>query len=136
MKKMYWVMLAVVLVVTIVGGSVMYHIASPGVNIEEADALPIKAETLAAAFNQNESTASGSYMNKALAVTGMVEKVGTNQDGFPTVLMSGTDPLSGVFFTLRDKGQTVPQGAIATIKGFCTGKTTDVVLNQCIVVRN
>lgn len=139
MKRIYWVMLASVLALTIVGGTVMYRLSSKanlGVYVEEADALPIKAESLVAAFIKNEQSANSSYNKKALAVTGIVEKVATNQDGFTTVLMSGGDPTTGVFFTLREKGQTVPQGALATIKGFCSGKTLDVNLTNCIVAHN
>ena len=55
-----------------------------------------------------------------------------NQDGKTVLLLQSSDPLSGVQCTLKDEGNYIV-GTELTVKGFCTGYTTVVLLNDCIV---
>lgn len=135
MKRIYWVMLAIVVVVVLVGGYGVYNWTKPGKNIERADALPITADALVGAFSRDEHAANKTYLGKPLAVYGKVEKTATNQDGQTTILLGSSDPISGVFCTLRDKGVTANAGEMMTVKGFCSGRTTDVLLTDCVIAR-
>lgn len=133
MKRIFWVLLAVVVVVVLVGGYGVYEWTKPGKKIEQAETMPVTADALVMAYSKDEQAANKTYLGKPLAVVGPVEKVAKNQAGQTTVLLSSSDPMTGVFCTLRDKGAAVSPGSTVTIKGFCSGKTTDVLLSDCVI---
>ncbi len=129
------IVLLIVSILLIIGGiSAMMLWNKPHRTAEAEEGIAISADSLITAYAGNEKAADAKYLNQTIAVRGMVVKVEKNQDGQTTVLYASADPLSSVFCTLRDKGASIDSGRIATLKGFCSGHTTDVLLTDCIVV--
>jgi hypothetical protein len=130
------IILIIVGVALLVGGITIYYIWNkPGRKAENEKGMAISSDSLISAYNADEKAADAKYLNKAIVVTGMVAKVDKNQDGQTTVLFNSADPMSSVFCTMRDKGATVDSGKAVTLKGFCSGHTTDVLITDCIPVK-
>lgn len=124
--------LLLILVGVIIGLTQWYK---PHRKVEGEQGIVISADSLIAAYDDDEAAADAIYLNKTIAVHGTVAKVDKNQDGQPTVLFASTDPLASVFCTMRDKDAVVNSGKTVVIKGFCSGHTTDVMLTDCIPVK-
>jgi hypothetical protein len=119
----------------LIGGIALYYIWNkPARRAENEKGMAISSDSLIATYNRDEKAADAAYLNKTIQVSGTVAKVDKNQDGQTTVLFASADPMSSVFCTMRDKGATVDSGKAVTLKGFCSGHTTDVLLTDCIKV--
>jgi hypothetical protein len=118
----------------LVGGITIYYIWNkPARKVENEKGLVISSDSLIAEYNRDEKAADTKYLNKTIQVNGTVIKVDKNQDGQTTVLFNSTDPMSSVFCTMRDKGAKVDSGKVVTLKGICSGHTSDVLLTDCII---
>jgi hypothetical protein len=130
------IILLIIVLLLVGGGITAYKMWNkPHATVEDQEAIAISTDSLVAEYNANEKAADAKYLTKAIAVKGEVYKVEKNQDGQTTVLFNSVDPMSSVFCTMRDKGEKVDSGAVVTLKGFCSGHTTDVLLTDCIVVK-
>ncbi len=130
------VLLIVILIVIIVAGVVgafMWNKAPD--TVDDKPSVSIAAEVLSKAFEHNEQQANATYLNKALTVNGTISELDKNQDGKTVVILQSEDPMSGVQCTMRDD-VTFEVGAQVTIKGFCNGYTTVVLLSDCIVAQS
>jgi hypothetical protein len=108
----------------------------PHKTVENEPGLRITAEVLAKAFEENEQNANDTYLNKILEVGGTISEVTKNQDGRTVLLLGVEDPLSGVQCTMKDDKATYESGQRVTVKGFCNGYTTVVLLNDCVGIKN
>ena len=125
----------VILLLIVVGGVVGYNMwTKPNRSVENEKGISITAAQLVKEFQENEATANGKYLNKAIEVTGTVAESGKNQDGKPTITLSSDDAFSGVFCTLKETQGNLASGASVTIKGICSGMLTDVRLSEAVVV--
>ena len=106
----------------------------PHETVDDQTGQKISAAALADAFGQNEQNANAAYLNKVIEVTGRIAETSKNQDGKGVVVLEASDPLSGVQCTMKDDGN-YEVGKPITIKGFCNGYTTVVLLSDCVVVR-
>lgn len=113
--------------------AIFYFFNKPHRNISNETAIAITADSLFKAY-ENENNANALYLDKALTVSGLVNEMSKNQQGQDVILLRTDDPLFGVACTVK-KGQTVSvkQGEKITVKGICSGYTSDVVLRDCIV---
>ncbi len=130
MKKVLLVLLVLVLAGAGIG---IYLWNKPPATVEGKKATAVTAEVLARAFTDNEQQANATYLNQVLDVTGTVAEVSKNQDGKTVIVLSVSDPLSGIQCTMRDAGVQAQAGSTMTIKGFCNGYTLVVLLSDCIV---
>jgi anionic cell wall polymer biosynthesis LytR-Cps2A-Psr (LCP) family protein len=130
MKKILLVLLVLVLAGAGIG---VYMWNKPPETVDNKKAEAITAEALAKAFTDNEQKANAAYLNQVLDVTGTVAEVSKNQDGKTVIVLSVSDPLSGIQCTMRDDGVQAQVGSAMTIKGFCNGYTLVVLLSDCIV---
>lgn len=104
----------------------------PHETVENKEGEKITAMALTEAFLSNEHQANAIYLNKVLEVSGRVAEISTNQDHSTVILLESDDPFSGVQCTMKeDPG--VQEGEEITVKGFCNGYTTVVLLSDCIV---
>ena len=106
----------------------------PPETVDDKKAMQMNAEVLTDAFLKNEQSANAAYLNKVIEVNGKIAEVSKNQDQKDVILLESSDPLSGVQCTMRDKGGNYKAGSTISIKGFCNGYTTVVLLSDCIVV--
>jgi DNA/RNA endonuclease YhcR with UshA esterase domain len=88
----------------------------PHENVEDLPGTKITAAELFRAFAENEQQATKTYNGKVIEVTGVVTAIETNQEGKTIVQLQSND-------------ETV------TIKGVCSGFTTDVILIRCYLIK-
>ena len=123
----------VILIAAILFGLRLWN--KPRRSVSDEVPIQISPDSLLEMFTNNEKLADSLYLNKAIRISGIVQNVDTNADGKTTVLVQTNDPLSGVFCTLRNKGERPVSGAPATLEGFCSGFTMDVVLTDCVLLK-
>lgn len=135
MKKTtaYWFLLLLLMVIASL--AVVYAVWNkPHENIEAVDGIKIPATELFLAFTENEKKAAEKYNGKVLEVTGTVSAVETNQQGQTIIRLQSNDVLFGINCSMEQK-TTVQVAATVTIKGSCSGFTTDVVLIHCYLIK-
>ncbi|HRO43797.1 MAG TPA: hypothetical protein PL009_13245 [Flavipsychrobacter sp.] len=130
MKKKVLLFLLVVGAIAAVLGYVVWN--KPHETVDDKKGIQITAEALTNAFLQNELSANATYLNQVIEVSGKVSEISKNQDGKDVLLLESSDPLSGVQCTMREPGNYEMEKEI-TIKGFCNGYTTVVLLSDCIL---
>jgi len=133
MKKRSAILVAFILIIFAAAGIGYYQWNKPAERIEDQEAATIAAPALYAAFTANEQQANAAYLNKPLLVSGNIAEVSKNQDGKTVIVLDAGDLLGGVQCTLREAGVTPAAGQAVAIKGFCTGYTVVVLLNDCIL---
>jgi cytochrome c-type biogenesis protein CcmE len=99
-------------------------------SIDKADAVQINATDLFREFSENEQQATQTYNGKVLEITGIVSSIATNQEGKTIVQLQTNDPLFGINCTM-EKEEMIKEGETVTLKGVCSGFTTDVILIRC-----
>jgi hypothetical protein len=103
-------------------------------SIDKADAVQINATDLFREFSENEQQATQTYNGKVLEITGIVSSIATNQEGKTIVQLQTNDPLFGINCTM-EKEEMIKEGETVTIKGICSGFTTDVILIRCYLIK-
>ena len=107
---------------------------SPHTNVETANAVSINAVTLFREFSENEQKATEKYNGKVVEITGVVGSTSTNQDSKIIVQLQSNDPLFGINCTM-EKETTFKVGETVTLKGICSGFTSDVILVRCYLIK-
>jgi hypothetical protein len=103
--------------------------------VADEKGINISAVAVVKDYQSNEQVANLTYLNKILEVTGEITAIKQDQNGLTTVELKSDDAFSGVFCTLNSSNNQLKEGQQITIKGFCTGFLTDVVLSEAIVVK-
>jgi hypothetical protein len=103
----------------------------------------IGATGLVAAFEKDEVAANTLYLDRIMAVKGIVKAVEKNDQGHYTVILGDEGNMSSVRCSMdsvhQDEVESFSAGASVTIKGACTGFNaddllgSDVILNRCVV---
>jgi len=128
----------VVIVVTLGGfyGVYQYKKKPTDTHDERAD-FEIKAIDLVKEFSKNESAGTKKYVDRILIVTGRVREVDTASS---TLFLDGSDPLVSItcsFYANETKQlQKLQPGDSVQVKGKCTGKLIDIVMNNCIIINS
>jgi preprotein translocase subunit SecF len=136
MSKTKKILLSILVVGVIAAGAVYYYVykVNHGVDVHGAKGIEMTADQLVQEFNTNEDSANKKYLNKVLQVTGEVSSV--KQDSTLTnVTLKTSDMLTSVYLTLVANEPKPDSGKTVTIKGICTGKLSDVVLNEAIIIK-
>lgn len=136
MKKLIYGCLLVL--AGVVGYGIYLFYQKPPDTREEKAEFEITAEDLVKEFSANEGEANRKFVDKVLIISGKVEQIQFTATE-ASVMLSSHDPMSGVtcsFYSdeiapLKDIGR----GKLVKIKGKCTGKLMDVVLNNCSLAR-
>ncbi len=103
----------------------------------------ITAKELATEFGTNEPESTKKYVGTddkmiVVQVSGVISNIQKDTSGISFSLDTG-DPLLGVSCTL-DKFSKQPRtdfktGERVTVKGICTGKLSDVIMDRCVVIQ-
>jgi len=130
MKK---TLLIILLVITITGIYGVYLFNKEPKDIRDAKAdFEIDSSELIKEFATNEEGASKKYLDKILTVTGHVREVDISS---ASVFMEGSDPLSSITCSFYpdelDHLKNLKAGDEIQVKGKCTGKLMDIVMNNC-----
>jgi hypothetical protein len=96
----------------------------------------VLATELFDAYEENEEEANAKYLEKVIKVTGEVVEIDKEED-ISKVILASNDLMFGVIcvFDGKDEITTAPEiGSTVTLKGICSGKAMDVVLNRCALI--
>ena len=102
----------------------------------------ITPKELASEFNTHETEATKKYVGAddkmiVLQVTGVISSIQKDTSGISLSLETG-DPLLGVSCTLdkftKQLRTDFKIGEQITVKGVCTGKLSDVIMDRCVVL--
>lgn len=102
--------------------------------------LSVTANSLIVAFNSDEAAANLKYLDKVISVKGIISDIKIDSStGQASVILESGDPMSAVTCSFYNDEiatvQKLSKGAVVVIKGKCTGKLMDVVLNNCSIVQ-
>lgn len=126
--------LILILILGVIGGLYGIYLFNkkPLDTREQKADFEITSDQLIKEFSTDEATASKKYVDKVLLVDGKVSEVNLTS---ATVFLESTDPLTGVTCSFyRDESlqlKDLKVGDRVKVKGKCTGKLSDVVLNNC-----
>jgi tRNA_anti-like len=138
MKKIWRIFFACFAIALTAAAYGLYLFNKKPVDIRQEAALyKISAVDLLADFNKDEPAANLKYLDKVIAVKGKVAEIKIDTTGQATVFLDAGDPLSTVtcsFYNEEAKSvENLKKGNEITIKGNCTGKLMDVILNKCSI---
>lgn len=102
------------------------------------DKFELTAYTLMNDFNKDETAADKKYVNKVIAVQGKVSDIKLEPStGQATVILDSGDPMAAITCSFYDDEagslKEIKQGQQIVVKGKCTGKLMDVILNKCSI---
>jgi hypothetical protein len=130
-----------ILVLALVGAAGTYYYAfvyskNKKFDMVNAEAMTIEANALVKAFQENEAEANKTYLDKVLLISGSVSATDKTQTGERTLTLSSDDPFAGVMVTLDStEAAAINMNDKITVKGFCKGFLSDVVITSAIVVK-
>ena len=114
----------------------------PDLSRVKAD-MKLESQALISAFEANESAANGLYLDKVIAIKGTIRAIEKDDKGLYTVILGDENSMSSVRCSVNPEHQEevtkLSIGTTVTVKGACTGFTTDellgsdVVLNRCVI---
>jgi hypothetical protein len=137
MRKMTKLIYAIAVVaITALGGYyyVFVYSKTHHRNIQSEKGIVIQADSLSAAYHDNEKNANALYLNKAVELSGTIVSIDKNQEGKITLIIGKSDSFSNVSVTLISNipiSQKI--GETITIKGVCTGALSDVIITEGVV---
>lgn len=136
MKK---ILLFLLLAVGIGGVAGYYLYNKPPENYKNAKAdFQVSPSELVKAFTNNEQEANTKYGGKLIGTKGSIVSIDKASDGSINILLDSGDPMSTVMCQLDpnvDQNSAGLQvGQSISILGECTGFTTDVVLDRCVLI--
>ena len=137
MQKWIRIVLLIVGIAIITGGIIAYRIfTKPHRDVSAEKGLELSAQSLYDAFRTDEAAANTKYLDKAIALTGEVAEVTTNQEGNTVVNFKTNDPLFMINCTFKTKPGELAPGQTITFKGICTGYIPgfNVVINEGVLV--
>ena len=139
MKKNWKIILLVVVLIGGIGlyfGMKEYNRGAADVSDADADVV-IKSEELTKIFGEDENKANGLYLDKVIAVSGVVKAIEKDEKGAYTIILNGDSELSTVTCQMderhNEEATEVKEGTTITVKGYCTGYLMDVILIRCAV---
>ncbi|WP_116789807.1 OB-fold protein [Flavobacterium psychrotrophum] len=125
MKKKGFAIIAVVLIIGLASAFIWYgYLYKDARNVSDEEATySLTAENLTADYEAAQQTADTKYLNKTIAVSGVV-----------TTVNDSVVTLDGKVFCGFDKKMDQPEGKTITVKGRCIGYDElfgEVKLDQC-----
>ena len=133
MKKV----ITIVLVLGVIGAAVGYYMYQKPVDKMKSMSVDekIEAQAMFEAFELDEAKANQRFLDKVVAVKGIVSKT-TKDDDKATIFLETEDMLASIMCQMEDLNTSLPQeGEEVTVKGICTGYLTDVVLVRSIIMK-
>lgn len=130
-----------VLLLAFIGAASTYYYAfvyskNRKFDMVNAEAMTIDANTLVKVFQENETEANQNYLDKVLLISGTISATDQTQTGERILTLSSDDPFAGVMVTLDStEASAVNINDNISVKGFCKGFLSDVVITSAIVVK-
>lgn len=133
-KNVFYILLGATLAVAAIG---YYYYNKPTESVSNLNSDYITtAKDLYQEFDTNEEEATKKYQNKVLEVSGVVDSISTNEQGSKIVILNSAGGMGAVCFELDTSilsMKSCEKGQLVTIKGICSGKLLDVILNRSVI---
>lgn len=88
-------------------------------------------------FSENESQANSKYVGNIILVKGEIKEIIQSNDEM-IILLETDDLFSGISCRLADsefsKAELLKKDQSFAVKGQCSGKLIDVILNNCVII--
>ncbi len=138
MKKLKKILGVLVIMVLVATGFGFYLYTKKPADVRTLTSnYQLTATTLVAAFNADEKLANVKYLDQVIDVKGIVTDIKIDSAKQATIFLDGGDPLAAVTCSFYNEEaaavKTIKPGEEVIIKGKCTGKLMDVVLNKCSI---
>jgi hypothetical protein len=139
-KRNILLFFAVIILIAVITGYMMWN--KPHMNVKDTDAVGITAIDLYHTFTSDSSTAKSKYLNKVLAVSGVVKQVSVNQQKQQIILLKTGEPDASVNCTMEENKNNIKNGDTIVVKGICSGYMSgdsdmglagDVFLIRCYI---
>jgi hypothetical protein len=118
-------------------GWYLYNKKPADVRTLKAD-FSMNAKDLLDAYNKDETAANAKYADKTIEVSGKIAEIKV-EDSTCNVTLDTGDPLAAISCSFyNEEAATVKKAQVGqevSIKGMCTGKLSDVVLNKCSITK-
>ena len=135
MKQLLFFLSAVVIAGGIYG-IYLYNKKPLDTHDQNAD-FDVSATVLVQEFLNNEEAAAKKYVDKLLIVTGPIKEINMEAS---TLFLDASDPSATVtcsFYTSENEHlKKLKPGDWVSVKGKCTGKLIDIVMNNCILTNS
>jgi hypothetical protein len=128
------------LVALLIGGGVGYYMWNKGHDSIGKPDFVTTATDITAEFEKDENEAMKKYIGQdskmiVIQISGKITDVKNDTSGITIALETG-DPMNGVSCVLdkftKGKRTDYKVGEEVKLKGLCTGKTMDVVIDRCV----
>jgi hypothetical protein len=133
-KKLIGILFIIALSSLIIGYKI-YN--KPHVNVAEKSVdITITANILLADFSSDETKANAKYLDKIIAVKGMVTEVEFNGEKAAISLQTSDDFGSVICYLTEEDSKNsaqIKEGQTIVLKGICTGFLMDVILVKCVI---
>ncbi len=132
MKKNYFIIAGVLLLLIIGWGFYKYNKPHAGITDQKID-YTLTAADLFNSFQKDESAANKKYLGKVIEVKGMISVIQAGSGN--TNIQIDASPMGGVNCSFSNADEqmlkTLKKGDTLTVKGRCTGFLMDVNLVDC-----
>ena len=137
MKKLLWF----VLICAVAGGGIGYYLwnKAPESVAKKTPDFTLMPKELLVDYEDNEEAANTKYLGKIIQVNGTIEEIVPGDKMQMQIMLETGDMMSRVSCVMEEDTNTflsrkLKKGDTVTIKGFCTGRIMDIVLDRCVIV--
>ena len=135
-KKILYSILFVIVLLGVIGIYIFFKPEKSLLNLKPN--YKLTAIELFNEYSSNEEAANTKFLGKIIQVTGTIHEINLEDSIRTTVILETEDMFSGVTCVLNDRYASQQKeiliGSEVTIKGECSGKLIDVVLNNCVLI--
>jgi hypothetical protein len=112
----------------------------PHINVaEEATDIALTASMLLIDFSKDETKANAQYLDKIIAVKGVVTHIAEEGEKRAITLQASDDFGSIICYLAEDDSMNrdaIKKGQAIVLKGICTGFLMDVILVKCVIINS
>jgi hypothetical protein len=141
MRKLLLILLIIIAVIVLFfAGSFLYMRFMPEKNVlKETTDFTLSASNLAIEYENNPSVSDKKFIDRVIEVTGVISEISTDQNKCLVFILREKESATGVLCTLSKKASKkairYKKGDTITLKGTCSGMLFEIVLNNCIIVK-
>ncbi|MCK5170935.1 MAG: hypothetical protein KAQ75_13740 [Bacteroidales bacterium] len=133
------ILFGILFVLVISGLIYIYIFFKPEKNLARVEPhYKLSAIELFNEYSLDEEAANHKFLGKVVEVSGKVREVNVGDTISTVVILETDDPFFGINCVLNQKYTSIQKeilsGNAITIKGVCSGKLLDVVLDNCVVI--
>lgn len=139
-KKMKKILIIIPIVASCAAFYAYQQWHKPHLDVQAAsEEVSLSATELFTQFATNEALANPKYLSKVVKVCGKIAQNSETNEGSITIQLETGDDIGVVMCELDDltkqEKTTFAKGDDVCFKGLCSGYTSDVVLNRCVIAK-